>query len=172
MDIEQYQPSPQTLVLSEMFCKFFGRQPLYYSFDLGNRVIPVNFINQMGAPRHGGVDTTDYRRIAEQMATSHHVTQLVLVVEETLRCFPTVAYSSDQCCGLIAGLCGGRALHVSAQGIGARAIVTIAGVIWLDKIPQHCLNPDSTEWTVLAKAIQKSRNHILRERELLKNLFR
>jgi len=171
MDIGQYQPSPKTLVLSDMFCKFFGKQPLYYSFDLGNRVIPVNPPLQICYPI-GVSEIEGYRRVVAQMATSHHVSQLVTVVEEALRCFPTMPYNSQECCGLIAGLCGGRTLTVTVNNVAYRGIVLIAGVVWLDKLPQVCLEPDNAIWESLAKYIEDKRSHILRERALLKNLFR
>lgn len=171
MDINAYQPSPQVLMLSNIFCEFFGKQPLYYSFDLGNRVIPVNLMNTL-TDMYPHSDNKDYRRIAEKMATSHQVSQLVIVAEEALRCFPNLPYNSDECSGLIAGLCGGRTIGIIINGVLYRGIVLIAGVVWLDKLPQFCLDPDTDHWVSLSKIIGVKRNHILRERALLKNLFR
>jgi len=171
MDIGQYQPSPKTLVLSNMFCNFFGKQPLYYSFDLGNRVIPVTGPLQVHYPI-SVAEIPCYKRVVEHMVTSHNVTQLVGVVEEALRCFPDIPYNSEECSGLIAGLCGGRAMTVMINQVVYRAIVLIAGVVWLDKLPQVCLEPDGQVWDTLAKCIEIKRSQILRERALLKNLFR
>lgn len=171
MDIRQYQPSPKVLQLADMFCTFFGKQPVYYSFDLGNRVIPVNYMKEM-YPITGAQDLVGYRSLAERMATSHYVQQLVTVVEETLRCFPEVSYNTEECCGLVAGLCGGRTLSILVNGVSYRCIVLTAGVVWLDKVPQVVLDPDSRHWITLAKTVEHNRNHILRERALLKNLFR
>jgi hypothetical protein len=173
MDIEQYQPSPKMLALADVFCTFFGKQPLYYSFDLGNRVTPVRHLDALsGTCFHHETGRRTYRQVVQQIATSHQVEQLVIVVEEALRCFPQYSYTSEQCCGLIGGICGGRVMQVILHGIKYRAIVLTAGVVWLDRIPQQVLNPDNPNWIAIANAVDRKRKHILREQELLKKLFR
>lgn len=147
MDIQQYQPSAQILHLANLFCDYFNQSPNYYNLDLGNRI----FVETSIYPITGVVDITPQR--IERLQASHMTGQLVTVVDELLKLFPNMRYVSDECDGLLSLLCNGRAIEMTtAKGL-CRGIVTLRGVVWLDRFDHDYLNPDAVHYEEMARLI-------------------
>ncbi|QZA70820.1 hypothetical protein AH06_36 [Erwinia phage AH06] len=161
MDINQYQPSRQTLVLSDMFCEYFGKTYPYYNFDLGNRIYKKVWKSVNGAI------TTDLKEMEE----SHYASQLVMVASELLKLFPTMMYNSDECNGLLSGLCNGRCVQLLDKGQLCRGIVTLRGVVWIDTFDHRHLDPDALHYEEMARIIKSNRDTIRLQVLALKRLL-